>query len=392
MTIRTKIATFGIIAALAGGMVGTSAPIASAAPVAAPTATSYFRAGATVNFPTTWTAGQPLTVTGQGFRTRSGRSVTVVLRGDEGEIYHEVRPDANGKFTTSIPWSNSLQAGQSIEFETFALTRGGFYEGSEVDVRVVAAPARQNPAPQPKTTTGAAQKPAEKDKSGENKNGGGSDGGSTSGDKNNKDGNGGSGDNKNQGSSGGDNNSGGNNNNAGGAQSGGGSDPSASPQGGQQDSNGASGGAIDSSEPDGPSDKVSASASESSPSASASASASGNKRFHNCKEVKDAGLAPIHKDHPDFQEGFDADHDGVGCDKPADFGNEPVTITTGAAAGDSSASTEASGEQGSSGQGFSPADLADPGKNGVLLAAGYVLIVGGIGGAIFLAVRKMRKE
>ena len=108
MTIRTKIATFGIIAALAGGMVGTSAPIASAAPVAAPTATSYFRAGATVNFPTTWTAGQPLTVTGQGFRTRSGRSVTVVLRGDEGEIYHEVRPDANGKFTTSIPWSNSL--------------------------------------------------------------------------------------------------------------------------------------------------------------------------------------------------------------------------------------------------------------------------------------------
>jgi len=33
MTIRTKIATFGIIAALAGGMVGTSAPIASAAPV-----------------------------------------------------------------------------------------------------------------------------------------------------------------------------------------------------------------------------------------------------------------------------------------------------------------------------------------------------------------------
>ena len=166
----------------------------------------------------------------------------------------------------------------------------------------------------------------------------------------------------------------------------------ATPQGGQQDSNGASGSAIDSSEPDGPSDKVSASASESSPSASASASASGNKRFHNCKEVKDAGLAPIHKDHPDFQEGFDADHDGVGCDKPADFGNEPVTITTGAAAGDSSASTEASGEQGSSGQGFSPADLADPGKNGVLLAAGYVLIVGGIGGAIFLAVRKMRKE
>ena len=158
MTIRTKIATFGIIAALAGGMVGTSAPIASAAPVAAPTATSYFRAGATVNFPTTWTAGQPLTVTGQGFRTRSGRSVTVVLRGDEGEIYHEVRPDANGKFTTSIPWSNSLQAGQSIEFETFALTRGGFYEGSEVDVRVVAAPARQNPAPQPKTTTGAARR------------------------------------------------------------------------------------------------------------------------------------------------------------------------------------------------------------------------------------------
>ena len=313
MTIRTKIATFGIIAALAGGMVGTSAPIASAAPVAAPTATSYFRAGATVNFPTTWTAGQPLTVTGQVFRTRSGRSVTVVLRGDEGEIYHEVRPDANGKFTTSIPWSNSLQAGQSIEFETFALTRGGFYEGSEVDVRVVAAPARQNPAPQPKTTTGAAQKPAEKDKSGENKNGGGSDGGSTSGDKNTKDGNGGSGDNKNQGGSGGDNNSGGNNN-AGGAQSGGGSDPSASAQGGQQDSNGASGGAIDSSEPDGPSDKVSASASESSPSASASASASGNKRFHNCKEVKDAGLAPIHKDHPDFQEGFDADHDGVGCD------------------------------------------------------------------------------
>ena len=78
----------------------------------------------------------------------------------------------------------------------------------------------------------------------------------------------------------------------------------------------------------------------------------------------------------------------MGCDKPADFGNEPVTITTGAATGDSSASTEASGEQVLPGRGLARQILRTPAKTGFLLAAGYVLIVGGIGGAIFLAVRK----
>ena len=37
-------------------------------------------------------------------------------------------------------------------------------------------------------------------------------------------------------------------------------------------------------------------------------------RFANCAEVAAAGLAPMHKSHPDFRKKFDNDGNGLGCE------------------------------------------------------------------------------
>ena len=89
-------------------------------------------------------------------------------------------------------------------------------------------------------------------------------------------------------------------------------------------------------------------------------------RFQNCADVEAAGLAPIRKDHPDFREKFDADHDGIGCEWPVDYEN-------------ANASSKSS------------SSLAKTGASGAMTAAVLGLIALGAGGATIVATR-MRKK
>ena len=98
-----------------------------------------------------------------------------------------------------------------------------------------------------------------------------------------------------------------------------------------------------------------------------SGNATESHRFQNCADVEAAGLAPISKDHPDFREKFDADHDGIGCEWPVDYEN----------------ATNASSKSSSS--------LAKTGASGAMTAAGLGLIALGAGGATIVATR-MRKK
>ena len=92
-----------------------------------------------------------------------------------------------------------------------------------------------------------------------------------------------------------------------------------------------------------------------------------NFRFQNCADVEAAGLAPISKDHPDFREKFDADHDGIGCEWPVDYEN----------------ATNASSKSSSS--------LAKTGASDAMTAAGLGLIALSAGSATIVATR-MRKK
>ena len=98
-----------------------------------------------------------------------------------------------------------------------------------------------------------------------------------------------------------------------------------------------------------------------------SGNATESHRFQNCADVEAAGLAPISKDHPDFREKFDADHDGIGCEWPVDYEN----------------ATNASAKSSSS--------LAKTGASDAMTAAGLGLIALGAGGATIVATR-MRKK
>ena len=97
-----------------------------------------------------------------------------------------------------------------------------------------------------------------------------------------------------------------------------------------------------------------------------SGSATESHRFQNCADVEAAGLAPIRKDHPDFREKFDADHDGIGCEWPVDYEN-------------ANASSKSS------------SSLAKTGASDAMTAAGLGLIALGAGGATIVATR-MRKK
>lgn len=112
-----------------------------------------------------------------------------------------------------------------------------------------------------------------------------------------------------------------------------------------------------------------------------------NFRFQNCADVEAAGEAPIRKGHPDFREKFDADHDGVGCEQPADYENskksDSVSLSSGSNDNLGSGSSNASSKSSSS--------LAKTGASDAMTAAGLGLIALGAGGATIVATRIRKK-
>ena len=351
MSIRTKFTTFSIVAALGCGMVGATVPAAFAAPGSVPAAAAaahVYEDGASLQFPGTWTVGQPLHFTGTGFKATDGSPSILAVKINGGPVsgarYLEVKADADGNISGSIPWQENLKAGESVEINvlTGSLNKKDRQRGGvAATVTVVDNSAAPSDPSVPKDTPSETPSPSEKPSSVPSE--------SPS------------------------------------APAPSASSPVAAPSESPSESPAESPSATPSETT--PSQQPSATSSETSSASTevsegATAEASPTPRFKNCKEVQDAGLAPIHKGHPDFQEKFDADHDGKGCEKDADYENSAsrVDSNSGVAASDSNNGGGISGR------------LASTGAAGVVTIAGLGLAAVGAGVAAIVVMRRRKQN
>lgn len=121
-------------------------------------------------------------------------------------------------------------------------------------------------------------------------------------------------------------------------------------------------------------------------------------RFANCAEVAAAGLAPIHKSHPDFRKKFDNDGNGLGCEV---INSE---VTDGSSSNDSSGSSSRNsggldnlGGDSSSSSSYTlsraqRSSLANTGASNAFTIAGMGLVALGLGVAGVTAVRKRKNS
>lgn len=351
MSIRTKFTTFSIVAALGCGMVGATVPAAFAAPGSVPAAAAHvYEDGASLQFPDTWTVGQPLHFTGTGFKATDGSPSILAIKINGGPVsgarYLEVKADADGNISGSIPWQENLKAGESVEINvlTGSLNKKDRQRGGvAATVTVVDNSAAPSDPSVPKDTPSETPSPSEKPSSVPSE--------SPS------------------------------------APAPSASSPVAAPSESPSESPAESPSATPSETA--PSQQPSATSSETSSASTevsegATAEASPTPRFQNCKEVWDAGLAPIHKGHPDFQEKFDADHDGVGCEKDADYENSASRV-------DSNGGVAASDSNNNSGGSIS-GRLASTGAAGVATIAGLGLAAVGAGVAAIVVMRRRKQS
>ena len=349
MSIRTKFTTFSIVAALGCGMVGATVPAAFAAPGSVPAAAAHvYEDGASLQFPGTWTVGQPLHFTGTGFKATDGSPSILAIKINGGPVsgarYLEVKADADGNISGSIPWQENLKAGESVEINvlTGSLNKKDRQRGGvAATVTVVDNSAAPSDSSVPKDTPSETPSPSEKPSSVPSE--------SPS------------------------------------APAPSASSPVAAPSESPSESPAESPSATPSETA--PSQQPSVTSSETSSASTevsegATAEASPTPRFQNCKEVWDAGLAPIHKGHPDFQEKFDADHDGVGCEDKPDYENSASRVDSngGVAASDSNNGGGISGR------------LASTGAAGVATIAGLGLAAVGAGVAAIVVMRRRKQS
>lgn len=353
MSIRTKFTTFSIVAALGCGMVGATVPAAFAAPGSVPAAAAHvYEDGASLQFPDTWTVGQPLHFTGTGFKATDGSPSILAIKINGGPVsgarYLEVKADADGNISGSIPWQENLKAGESVEINVLTgslnkkdLQRGGV----AATVTVVDNSAAPSDSSVPKDTPSETPSPSEKPSSVPSE--------SPS------------------------------------APAPSASSPVAAPSESPSESPAESPSATPSEtapsqQPSATSSETSSASAEASVNAGADTEASPTPRFQNCKEVWDAGLAPIHKGHPDFQEKFDADHDGVGCEDKPDYENSASRV-------DSNGGVAASDSNNNSGGSIS-GRLASTGAAGVATIAGLGLAAVGAGVAAIVVMRRRKQS
>ena len=121
-------------------------------------------------------------------------------------------------------------------------------------------------------------------------------------------------------------------------------------------------------------------------------------RFANCAEVAAAGLAPIHKSHPDFRQKFDNDKNDWGCEV---INSE---VTDGSSSNDSSGSSSRNsgsldnlGGDSSSSSSYTSSraqrsSLANTGASNAFTIAGMGLVALGLGVAGVSAVRKRKNS
>ena len=353
MSIRTKFTTFSIVAALGCGMVGATVPAAFAAPGSVPAAAAHvYEDGASLQFPDTWTVGQPLHFTGTGFKATDGSPSILAIKINGGPVsgarYLEVKADADGNISGSIPWQENLKAGESVEINvlTGSLNKKDRQRGGvAATVTVVDNSAAPSDSSVPKDTPSETPSPSEKPSSVPSE--------SPS------------------------------------APAPSASSPVAAPSESPSESPAESPSATPSEtapsqQPSATSSETSSASAEASVNAGADTEASPTPRFQNCKEVWDAGLAPIHKGHPDFQEKFDADHDGVGCEDKPDYENSASRV-------DSNGGVAASDSNNNSGGSIS-GRLASTGAAGVATIAGLGLAAVGAGVAAIVVMCRRKQS
>ena len=390
MNIRNNIARIGATALIGCGLVASSVP-ATFAVEGAPQTVHTYADSAQFIAPDVWVEGQGLNIGGEGFKTADGTSGSVLaLKLNKGAVkidgqdYLEIHADSDGTFSVTIPWQAELHGSVSVDIYLLSgslkdgdVPRGG--KAATVTIKVAEQPApapseeptpapsedptpepTQDPTPEPSKEATAeptteAPKPAEDQKPAEEQK---SDQASDSSAKEEKT-------YKYQ--------------NCAAVEAAGLApiskdhpdfrekfDADGDGVGCEQPADYENSNSVDNQNNGGQNSGGQASINNLSAGQN-SGSATESHRFQNCADVEAAGLAPISKDHPDFREKFDADHDGIGCEWPVDYEN----------------ATNASSKSSSS--------LAKTGASGAMTAAGLGLIALGAGGATIVATR-MRKK
>lgn len=380
MKIRNNIARIGATALIGCGLVATSGP-ATFAVEGVPQIVHSYADSARFIAPNVWVEGQGLNIGGEGFKTADGTSGSVLaLKLNKGAVkingqdYLEIHADSNGNFSVTIPWQAELHGSVSVDIYLLSgslkdgdVPRGG--KAATVTIKVAEQPApapsedptpapSENPTPAPtQDPTTEAPKPAEET--------------SAPVEESSKP-----------------------------------ADENAAPQpaenfrfqncadveaageapirkghpdfrekfdadsdgvGCEQPADYENSNSADNQNNGGQNSGGQTSINNLSAGQNSSGNATESHRFQNCADVEAAGLAPISKDHPDFREKFDADHDGIGCEWPVDYEN----------------ATNASSKSSSS--------LAKTGASDAMTAAGLGLIALGAGSATIVATR-MRKK
>lgn len=397
MDIRHTITRFGATALIGCGLVVTAIP-ATFAQNGEESVTHVYSDKATSHISEVWYKGETLKVTGEGFLTQDGTSGSIIAiklnKGSvkiDGKDYLEVQADEKGNFSVSVPWQDDLDDRISVDVYLLSgslkdndTARGGKAATVKIEARSVqeATPSATASASASATASVVATPSAT-------------------------------------------------------ATSSVSVAPSASASATAADEVVAS---VDAKIKNRADEKASATASVSpsatasasasvvaTPSASASASAAADQnasvandakdqlgdsasateqasasaestRFANCAEVAAAGLAPIHKSHPDFRKKFDNDGNGLGCEvinSEVTDGSSSSNISSGSSSrnsggldnlGSSSASTNYTSSR------AQRSSLANTGASNAFTIAGMGLVALGLGVAGVSAVRNRKNS
>ena len=121
MDIRHTITRFGATALIGCGLVVTAIP-ATFAQNGEESVTHVYSDKATSHISEVWYKGETLKVTGEGFLTQDGTSGSVIAiklnKGTvkiDGQDYLEVKADEKGNFSVSIPWQDDLENRISVD-------------------------------------------------------------------------------------------------------------------------------------------------------------------------------------------------------------------------------------------------------------------------------------
>ena len=348
MNIRNNIARIGATALIGCGLVATSVP-ATFAVEGVPQVVHTYADSAQFIAPDVWVEGQGLNIGGEGFKTADGTSGSVLaLKLNKGAVkingqdYLEIHADAAGNFSVTIPWQEELHGSVSVDIYLLSgslkdgdVPRGG--KAATVTIKVAEQPAPSE-APTPAPTEDPTPAPSE--------------------------------------------------------------NPTPTPS---EDSTPAptqdptteapkpadetSAPAVEDAKETKPAEDQKSNEQKSDENAAPAPQPSESFRFQNCADVEAAGLAPIHKSHPDYREKFNADGDDYGCEQAVDYENskksDSVSLSSGSNDNLGSGSSNASSKSSSS--------LAKTGASGAMTAAGLGLIALGAGGAT-IVVTRMRKN